>query len=62
MTPEDKSITIDTEKVIRSQKSMFLKKMPRFMIRIIERIIHQKELNELLFSLKDKEEGEFVLS
>lgn len=60
MTKEENLTIIDIGKIIRSQKAPILKKMPRFIIRIIERIIHQKELNDLFFSLKDVEGFDFL--
>lgn len=60
MTKGEESLTVDVGKVVKSQKSLLLRKMPRFMIRLIERIIHQKELNAMLLMLKDKIGWDFL--
>ena len=60
MSDHEKYISVDVGKVIKSQKSLILRKMPRFIIRMIERIIYQKELNALLLSLKDHIGFDFI--
>lgn len=44
---------IDVHQSIRESKSAFLKKLPRFAITLIEKIICQDELNRILNKLKD---------
>jgi putative hemolysin len=44
---------IDVHQSIRESKSAFLKKLPRFAISLIERIICQDELNRILHKFKD---------
>jgi hypothetical protein len=60
MTNVEESLKVDVGQVIKSQKAFLLRKMPGFMIRIIEKVIHQKELNEMLLLLKDKFGVDFV--
>lgn len=43
----DKTFKVDIEKVIRSQKNRFLKKMPNFAVRYIKKTIRENELNKI---------------
>lgn len=46
---------INVRELIRSKNAKLLKWLPRFVIRYLERIIHQKEINEFLTDNKDVE-------
>jgi putative hemolysin len=50
---KEKELKVDLEAVIRSKNPKLLKLLPGFLIRYIKRVIHQDELNQLIFSLKD---------
>lgn len=50
---------IDVAASIKESESVFLKKLPRFLIRWIEKIIKQDELNDILNRYKDCEGAEF---
>jgi len=50
---------IDIAASIRESNSGFLKKLPRFVIRIVEKIIMQDELNAILEKYKDCQGAEF---
>jgi len=51
---------IDIEKVIRSSKSRFVKSLPRFIIRLIEKLVRQDEMNETIFNNREKTGVPFV--
>lgn len=51
---------IDIEKVIASKDEKLLKRMPRFIINYLKRIIHQDELNDFISKNHDKKPLEFV--
>jgi putative hemolysin len=50
---------INVKELIRSKNAKLLKWLPRFVIRYLERIIHQDEANSILAKLKDAEGAEF---
>ncbi len=50
---KEKQLKVDLEEVIRSKNPKLLKVLPGFIIRYIKRVIHQDELNQLIFNLKD---------
>lgn len=50
---------IDVERVIRSKNPKLLKRLPRFVVRYLKRIIHQDEINNFLEVHKDKKNQEF---
>ncbi len=50
---EEKQLKVDLEEVIRSKNPKLLKFLPKFLLRYVKRVIHQDELNELIYSLKD---------
>ena len=52
--------TIDLEKAIRSSKSRFVSSLPRFAIRLIEKLVRQDEMNETIFRNRDKTGVPFV--
>ncbi len=51
---------IDLDKIIAKSNSAILKKMPRFVINYFKRLIHQDEINKLVFDNRDKHDLEFV--
>jgi putative hemolysin len=57
MRPEHVEITekfIDVERVFRSKNPRLAKSIPGFIFRFIKRIIHQDEINDFIYSNKDK--------
>lgn len=50
---------INVKDLIRSKNAKLLKWLPRFVIRYLERIIHQKDINEFLANNKDAEGVDF---
>jgi 1-acyl-sn-glycerol-3-phosphate acyltransferase len=52
--------TIDVEQVFASKDAKLLKKIPRFVIRYLKRIVHQDEINEFLLANKGIEGIEFI--
>jgi 1-acyl-sn-glycerol-3-phosphate acyltransferase len=46
---EDIEKTIDLEKAIREGDSSFLKSLPRFVIKLFEKIVHQDDLNATIY-------------
>jgi len=46
---EEVEKTIDLEKAIRNSNSAFFKSLPRFIIRVIERIVRQDDLNSTIY-------------
>lgn len=48
MKESKKILQIDVEKVIRSKSEKLARKVPRFVINYLKRIIHQDELNDIL--------------
>lgn len=50
---------IDVEKVIADKNPKLLKRMPRFLIRYLKRIIHQDEINDFLVVHKEKRNQAF---
>ncbi|MBK7626547.1 MAG: 1-acyl-sn-glycerol-3-phosphate acyltransferase [Bacteroidales bacterium] len=57
---EEITKTIDLEKAIRSSKSKFVRSLPRFVIRMIEKLVRQDEMNETIFRNRDKNGVPFV--
>ena len=51
---------IDVEQVFASKDARLLKRIPKFLIRYLKRIVHQDELNAFLFKNRDVEGFEFV--
>ncbi len=39
---------VDLQEIINERESVFLKRLPRFIVRLLEKIIHQDEINTLL--------------
>ena len=50
---------IDVEKLIASKSKKALKRTPRFLIRYLKKILHQKEINEFIRDNKDKKNVEW---
>ena len=50
---------IDVRKIIQSKNSTLYRWMPKFIIRYLERILHQKEINKFLIDNKDVYNIEF---
>ena len=51
---------INIRKVFKEKNPKVAKILPGFIYRYIERIVHQKEINEALFSFKDKMGLDFI--
>lgn len=51
---------IDIERVIKSKNPKLLKWLPKFVIRYLKKIIHQDEINQVLYENKDKYGYEFA--
>ncbi|MCH2230153.1 MAG: 1-acyl-sn-glycerol-3-phosphate acyltransferase [Crocinitomicaceae bacterium] len=50
---------IDIEKLIASKNPNALKRMPKFLIRYLKRILNQDEINEFIYKNRDKKNGEW---
>lgn len=50
---------IDIEKLIASKNKKALKRTPKFIIRYLKRILHQKEINDFIAEHKDKKNADF---
>lgn len=50
---------IDVEKLIASKNKKALRWMPRFLLRYLKRIIHEKEVNDFIAANKDKKNAEW---
>jgi 1-acyl-sn-glycerol-3-phosphate acyltransferase len=50
---KEKELKVDLEEVIRSKNPKLLKILPGFVIRYVKRVIHQDDLNQIIFNLKD---------
>ena len=59
-TTDAKQYLIDIEQVIASKDEKLLKRMPKFIINYLKRLIHQEELNEFISTNQDKKPLEFV--
>lgn len=51
---------IDIEKAIRSSKSKFVRSLPGFMVRLIEKIISQDEMNSVIQKNNDRNGVDFI--
>ena len=60
MAENKESKTIDVEAVIASKNPKLLKVLPRFVINYIKKILHQDDMNALLYDSSDKYGLEFV--
>jgi putative hemolysin len=52
---DENSKVIDIEKAIRNGKSKFLKSLPRFVIKLIIKIVGQEEINEAVYHNREKD-------
>jgi putative hemolysin len=59
---EEINRVIDIEKAIKNSKSKFVRSLPRFVIRFIEKLIRQDEMNAVIYRNRDKEGVPFVNS
>ncbi len=50
---------IDIEKLIKSKNPRLLKWLPRFVIRYLKRILHQKEINKFIAKHEDKKNADW---
>ncbi len=57
---EDIYKTIDIEKAIRNGSSRFFKSLPRFVIKLIIKIISQEELNSTIYNNREKNGVPFI--
>lgn len=57
---KEKELKVDLEAVIRSKNPKLLKFLPGFLLRYVKRVIHQDDLNEIIFKLKDKYNIDYV--
>ena len=53
MDSENTILSVDVEKVIRGKSSRLADRMPRFVMDSIKRIIHQDEINRMLYDNRD---------
>ncbi|HEX3008896.1 MAG TPA: 1-acyl-sn-glycerol-3-phosphate acyltransferase [Bacteroidales bacterium] len=56
----EKELKVDVEAVIRSKNPKLLKVLPKFLISYVKRIIHQDELNQIIYNLKDLYDLDYV--
>lgn len=57
---EEKPLHIDVREIIRSKSPKAARRIPRFVIKYLEKILHQDELNEFLDNHLGVEDMEFV--
>lgn len=60
LSRDHKTQLIDVEKVFASKDAKLLRRMPKFLIRYLKRIVHQDEINELLIKNEGVEGIDFV--
>ncbi len=60
MKEETKEFRVDIDEVIRKKNPKLAKRLPRFIIRYIKRILHQNEINDIIEKNKDKYGIDFV--
>ena len=46
--PENKPMQVDVAEIIRAKSPKLAKKMPRFVINLLRRLVHEKDVNEIL--------------
>lgn len=56
----EKKLEVDIEKIIASKRPAGKKGLPKFLIRLMEKLIHQDEINRALDELQGKEGVEFA--
>lgn len=52
--------TIDIEKTIRHSRSKFVRSLPKFIIRLIIKLVHQDEMNATIYRNQDKSGVPFI--
>jgi putative hemolysin len=57
---DENILQIDVDEIIRSRGEKLHKKVPKFVIKFLKKIIHQDEINVFLLESKDKKDHEFV--
>jgi putative hemolysin len=57
---DDEENIINIEKVIRNSGSKFVRSLPKFIIRIIEKVVHQDEMNDTINRFRDKSGVPFI--
>lgn len=57
---EKEILQINVDEIIRSRSETLYKKIPRFLIRYLEKIIHKDEINEFLRESSNKKDHDFV--
>jgi 1-acyl-sn-glycerol-3-phosphate acyltransferase len=55
-----KELKIDLEQVIHSKNPKLLKFLPGFLLRYVKRVIHQDDLNQIIYNLKDLYDLDYV--
>lgn len=60
--PTSKTLEVNVEKILRDKAGSKAKYVPRFVVRWLERILHQDEINEFLIEHKDEEGVEWLES
>jgi putative hemolysin len=56
----EKELKVDVEAVIKNKNPKLLKVLPKFLISYVKRIIHQDELNQIIYNLKDLYDLDYV--
>jgi 1-acyl-sn-glycerol-3-phosphate acyltransferase len=51
---EENNKVIDIEKAIRNSNSRFFKSLPRFVVRLIIKIVRQDEINKVIYNNREK--------
>jgi putative hemolysin len=57
---KEETFYIDLDKIIKNQKSKLVKRLPRFIVNHLKRVIKQDELNRQLDHLRDKHDIDFI--
>ena len=60
MGPENDILSVDVEKVIRGKSERLADRIPRFVIEYIKKIIHQDEINRLLYDNRERTGVDFA--
>ena len=56
---KDSEKFIDVEKIIEKKNPKLSRRLPKFIIRYLKRILHQREINQFLYRVKGKKNQEF---
>lgn len=59
-TTDDKPLQLDLEKVLKNKNPKAARWMPKFLLRYIERVIHQDDINRILRTHHGKKNHEFL--